>query len=104
MDNIVERGRLYDYYGGLLTEHQRNIYQAVVYDDMSLSEIAEENGISRQGVHDLIRRCDRQLQKYEDSLGLISRDRVISGKLDEIDRISGDEHILKITDSIRDLL
>ena len=104
MDNIVERGRLYDYYGGLLTEHQRNIYQAVVYDDMSLSEIAQENGITRQGVHDLIRRCDRQLQRYEDSLGLIGRDRVILKKLDDIDKRSGDEHIHEMTDSIRDLL
>ena len=53
MEKIVEQGLLYDFYGELLTEHQRNIYEGVVFNDMSLSEIAEEQGISRQGVHDL---------------------------------------------------
>ena len=62
MEKIVEQGMLYDYYGELLTEHQRKIYEDVVLNDMSLSEIAEEQGISRQGVHDLVRRCDRTLQ------------------------------------------
>ena len=62
MEKIVEQGMLYDFYGELLTEHQRKIYEDVVLNDMSLSEIAEEQGISRQGVHDLVRRCDRMLQ------------------------------------------
>ena len=56
MDDILQLTLLYDFYGELLTEHQRSIYEDVVYNDMSLSEIAEENGISRQGVHDLIKR------------------------------------------------
>ncbi len=64
MEKIVEQGMLYDFYGELLTEHQRKIYEDVVLNDMSLSEIAEEQGISRQGVHDLVRRCDRTLQSY----------------------------------------
>ena len=41
MEKIVEQGLLYDFYGELLTEHQRNIYEGVVFNDMSLSEIAE---------------------------------------------------------------
>ena len=49
MESIVKQSLLYDFYGELLTEHQRSIYEDVVYNDMSLSEIAEENGISRQG-------------------------------------------------------
>lgn len=49
MEKIVEQGMLYDFYGELLTEHQRKIYEDVVLNDMSLSEIAEEQGISRQG-------------------------------------------------------
>ena len=56
MEKIVEQGMLYDFYGELLTEHQRKIYEDVVLNDMSLSEIAEEQGISRQGVHDLVRK------------------------------------------------
>ena len=62
---------LFDLYGELLTDHQREIYGLLVNDDMSLSELAEQYGISRQGVHDLIRRCDRQLEGYEEKLHLL---------------------------------
>ena len=68
MEKIVEQGLLYDFYGELLTDHQRHVYEDVVFNDMSLSEIAEEQGISRQGVHDLIKRCDRILAGYEEKL------------------------------------
>lgn len=71
MEKILEQGLLYDFYGELLTEHQRKIYEDAVFNDMSLSEIAEEIGISRQGVHDLIKRCDRSLQEYEEKLHLL---------------------------------
>ena len=64
---------LYDFYGELLTEHQKNIYEDVVFNDMSPSEIAREEGISRQGVHDLIKRCDKILRDYEDKLHLVER-------------------------------
>ena len=73
MEKIYEQTMLYDFYGDLLTDHQRSIYEDVVYNDMSLGEIAEERGISRQGVHDLIRRCDRILQEYESKLHLVER-------------------------------
>lgn len=73
MEKILEQGLLYDFYGELLTEHQRKIYEDAVFNDMSLSEIAEEAGISRQGVHDLIKRCDRSLQEYEEKLHLLER-------------------------------
>jgi predicted DNA-binding protein YlxM (UPF0122 family) len=70
---IVEQSMLYDFYGELLTEHQKNIYEDVVFNDMSPSEIAREEGISRQGVHDLIKRCDKILRDYEDKLHLVER-------------------------------
>ena len=73
MEKIVEQGMLYDFYGELLTEHQRKIYEDVVLNDMSLSEIAEEQGISRQGVHDMIRRCNRTLEEYEEKLHLVEK-------------------------------
>ncbi len=73
MEKIIEQGFLYDFYGELLTEHQKKIYEDVVYNDLSLAEIAQENGISRQGVHDMVRRCDRILQEYEDKLHLAER-------------------------------
>lgn len=73
MDKIYRQTMLFDFYGELLTEHQRRVYEDVVYNDMSLGEIAEEQGISRQGVHDLVRRCDKILQEYESKLHLVER-------------------------------
>ena len=73
MEDFVERSLLFDFYGELLTEHQRKIYSAIVFEDYSVSEIAREEGISRQGVHDLRKRCDRILEEYEDRLHLVER-------------------------------
>lgn len=84
MEKIFEQALLYDFYGELLTEHQRNIYEQAVFDDMSLGEIAEEQGISRQGVHDLIKRCDKILQDYESKLHLVERFEKAKGKISEI--------------------
>ena len=81
MEKIVEKTLLFDFYGELLTAHQQEIYESVVFNDMSLSEAAEEYGISRQGVHDLIRRCDRSLQEYENKLHMIERFEKIRKKL-----------------------
>ena len=73
MEKIVRQGLLYDFYGELLTKHQCRIYEDVVFNDLSLSEIAQEQGITRQGVHDLVRRCDRILEGYEDKLHLVEK-------------------------------
>ncbi|MBQ1457772.1 YlxM family DNA-binding protein [Butyrivibrio fibrisolvens] len=70
---IIEQGMLYDFYGDLLTAHQKEIYEDLVYNDMSLNEIAQEYGISKQGVHDLIKRCTQTMQGYEDKLHMIAR-------------------------------
>ena len=80
MEKIVRQGMLFDLYGELLTEHQRDIYSDLVNNDMSLSEIAESYGISRQGVHDVIKRCDKQLEDYETKLHLLEKE--LSGKED----------------------
>ena len=71
MEKIVEKTLLYDYYGELLTDHRREIYEEVVFNDMSLSEAAEEYGVSRQGIHDIIHRCDRAMEAYEEKLHLV---------------------------------
>jgi hypothetical protein len=73
MEKIARQGLLYDFYGALLTEHQRHIFEDVVLYDLSLSEIAQEQGISRQGVHDLIKRCNKILEDYEEKLHLVKK-------------------------------
>ncbi|MDE6674909.1 MAG: YlxM family DNA-binding protein [Acetatifactor sp.] len=73
MEKIYQQALLYDFYGELLTEHQRSVYEDAVCNDLSLGEIAQDRGISRQGVHDLIRRCDKILQEYESKLRLVEK-------------------------------
>ncbi len=73
MEKIVEQGMLYDFYGSLLTEHQQKIYEMVVYDNLSLSEVAESENISKQAVHDLVKRCTSVMRQYELKLGMIRR-------------------------------
>lgn len=73
MEKFVERTLLYDFYGELLTKRQQQVYENVVLEDYSLSEVAEDLGISRQGVHDMIRRCDKALADYEEKLHLVER-------------------------------
>ena len=89
MEKIVEQGLLYDFYGELLTEHQRQIYEDVVFNDMSLSEIAEEQGISRQGVHDLIKRCNKILTGYEEKLKLVQKFNQTKLMVGEIKELAG---------------
>lgn len=73
MEKFVERSLLYDFYGGLLTDHQRQIYEEIVFNDFSPSEVARDEGISRQGIHNLMKRCDSLLRGYEDQLHLVEK-------------------------------
>ena len=73
MEKFVEQTLLYDFYGELLTERQQQVYESVVLEDYSLSEVAEDLGISRQGVHDMIRRCNHTLEEYEEKLHLVEK-------------------------------
>lgn len=100
MEKIVRQGLLYDFYGELLTEHQRRIYEDVVCNDLSLSEIAQEQGITRQGVHDLVKRCNRILEGYEDKLHLVEKfqqTKVLAGQIQELLKVyqeNGDMAVL----------
>ena len=88
MEKIVAQGLLYDFYGELLTEHQRRIYEAAVFDDLSPSEIAKEQGISRQGVHDLMKRCDKILEEYEAKLHLVAKFMKIRDMAREVEHLA----------------
>ena len=110
----MKQALLYDFYGELLTEHQKQIYEDVVLNDYSLSEIAQDRGISRQGVHDLIRRCNNILEEYEKKLRLLERFlqvKQLAGQIDSlIDayKLERDEELLtkigQLTAQIREKL
>ena len=73
MENRMMQSMLLDFYGELLTERQRSCYDLHVNEDLSLSEIAEQSGISRQGVWDNIRRAEQALREIEEKTGLVRR-------------------------------
>lgn len=73
MDKIFEKTLLFDFYGELLTDRQKELYQMYHLEDLSLGEISEQLSISRQGVYDAIKRCDKQLSHFEDKLQLVHR-------------------------------
>lgn len=73
MEKIVRQALLYDFYGELLTEHQKSIYSDIILNDLSYSEVARDEGISRQGVYDLVKRCDKILEEYESKLLLVEK-------------------------------
>ena len=87
MNELLEQALLFDFYGELLTEHQKEIYEQFILEDLSLGEIAEASGVSRQAVHDLVKRCKRLLEGYEEKLHLVRRFLAIRQKVEKIDEI-----------------
>ncbi|GHU62658.1 UPF0122 protein [Clostridia bacterium] len=73
MEKIVELTLLYDFYGELLSEHQKEVYEAVVFSDLSYQEAAEQYAMSKQGIYDLVKRSLEKLKQYELKLGLIEK-------------------------------
>ena len=88
MEKFVEQTQLYDFYGELLTERQQQVYESVVLEDYSLSEVAEDLGISRQGVHDMIKRCNHTLEEYESRLHLVEKFLCILNQVQKINDLS----------------
>lgn len=82
---------LYDFYGELLTDHQRRVYEEVVFNDFSATEVAREAGISRQGVHDMIKRCSRILEEYESKLHLVEKFLHIRENVRQIQTLTAEE-------------
>ncbi len=91
MEKQVRIGILYDLYGALLNEHQREIMELSLYEDLSLAEIAAEVGTSRQSVSDLLGRCRSKLEKYEEKLRFSEKLQRIRRRLEEL----GDEKLLE---------
>ena len=101
MERFVEQTLLYDFYGELLTEHQRQVYEDVVLNDYSCTEVAREYDISRQGVNDLIKRCNKILAHYEEQLHLVEKFLSIKEKVAQIHELAkGQQDIEQICSEI----
>lgn len=98
---------LLDFYGGLLTDKQRRIMSYHYEEDMSLSEISEELKISRQAVHDVIKRSEKVLKGYEKELGLVERFNYQKLKMIEIETLlkeNNDENSFKALRLLKELI
>lgn len=84
IEKIIEVGILFDFYGRLLSSRQYSIIESFYLHDLSLSEIAEELKISRQGVFDTLKRAEANLFKYEEKLGLVEKFKKNNSDIDEI--------------------
>mgnify|MGYP002512158624 CR=1 FL=1 len=84
MSKDLEMSYLLDFYGDVLTEKQRDVMEQYYNDDLSLAEIAEEIGISRQGVRELIKKAEEELRFYEEKLGLCYRFRQAQQSAEEL--------------------
>ncbi len=73
IDDIYEKTVLFDIYGDLLTDKQKELYNLYYLEDYSLAEIAEEKGISRQGVRDSVKKSYEHLLDYENKLSIMKR-------------------------------
>lgn len=110
-DEIAELSVLYDFYGNLLKDNHREIFEDYVWNNLSLGEIAAERQITRQGVYDVVKRCRNRLREYEEKLQLVQKYRQIKERLQEIERVAGQaadapaaESIRKLTEEIYDMI
>jgi len=83
-EKIVELGILFDFYGKLLSENQYTVVELYYIHDLSLSEIGEELGITRQGVYDSLKRAENNLYDFENNLGLVEKFKNVSNEVNNI--------------------
>jgi len=91
MDRLVELGQLLDWYGAFLTERQRSLVRLYAYEDLSLGEIADREGISRQAVRDAIATAEAELKDMEYKLRLIETNQKLRRLLAELGETNLDE-------------
>ena len=84
LEKSVETGNLCAFYGGLLTSRQLEALRLHYEEDYTLGEIADQLGVSRQNVHELIARSIQKLQRYEDALGLVARSKATVRSLNRV--------------------
>lgn len=96
MDKTIYYNYLYDYYSSLLTDKQKEYYEDYYFNDLSLSEIAENNNVSRNAVYNQLKYAIEKLEFYEENLKLYEKRKKILKKLDKIDS--------KIKSEIEDLI
>ncbi|MFZ5596305.1 MAG: YlxM family DNA-binding protein [Bacillota bacterium] len=102
MEKLTKMNLLYDFYGQLLTERQRKFIELYYCHDLSLGEISEQYGVSRQSVHDTLRRSEQSLCRFEEKLGLVGKSleqrELLSRALEHLRGATGED--IKIVEQI----
>ncbi len=108
MDKHIEISMLVDIYGKLLTKKQYDVINDYYNNDLSLSEIAENNNISRQGVRDLIKKGESKLFEYEEKLNIMKKTQIneqtiqnVLAELSKISENSSEKKIEKILNEVQ---
>ncbi len=95
---------LLDYYAAILSPRQREVLELYYYEDLSLAEIAENLGITRQGVRDAVKHGEEALEGFENALGLMKKSKLITESAEEIAKRTEDEQIKKLAQNILEVL
>lgn len=103
LDERIKISELFDYYGTLLKTGQSKVLKAYILDDLSLSEIAELKGVSRQGVYDNLRRSIKRLQDFDEKLHLIKKSKEVDRVIASLREISDRSENKNITENIKRL-
>ena len=101
LDERLRVSELFDYYGVLLRKGQSKLLEAYILEDLSLSKIAETEGISRQGVHDNLKRSIKQLEEFDNKLGLIKKSEEISATVDMLKETISQSTDEKLKENVR---
>ncbi len=104
MDDLGYKTMLYDFYGNMMTQRQKEVYEEYYLNDLSLGEIAQKLNISRAAVHDNIKRSEKALVNYEQSLGLIHQFQENQILLEKILELTKEEDTKFALESIRGLV
>lgn len=88
MPKNLEVNTLLDFYGNVLTQKQRDVMQQYYCDDLSLGEISENFGISRQGVRDTVKRAEAVLEDMEQKVGLVKQQQSLHQKLAQLEQLA----------------
>jgi len=87
MDKSLNLNNIYDFYSELLTAFQREVFEMYYHEDLSLTEIADQNGTSKQAVSILLRRTETKLLHYESKLGLLEQHRNTNAAIIELEEL-----------------
>ncbi|MBQ8280848.1 MAG: DNA-binding protein [Lachnospiraceae bacterium] len=88
LKEVVELALLYDFYGELLSDSSKEVFEGYVLNDMTLAEISEETGVSRQGIHDTVKRTVNKLRSFENKLHLVEKFECVKRDVEKINEMA----------------